>query len=259
VTALGVNRRAVAARLAAAGCVAPEDEADQLVGGAPDAAVLDQWLERRERGEPLAWITGTTRFCGHAVRVERGVFVPRWQSEELATRAAALVPRGGRAVDLCTGAGAIAVHVSRSNPGATVVAVDIDERAVRCARRNGVAAVVGDLGTALRDRVFDVVTAVAPYVPRDELRLLPPDVRRHEPPLALDGGPDGLETVRRAVGTAALLLRTGGWFLTEIGGSQLDALRPVLEAQGFADVSPWSDDDGDLRGVAATLRATTRC
>ena len=102
-------------------------------------------------------------------------------------------PRGGRAVDLCTGSGAVAAHLSVAVPRATVVGVDIDPRAARCARRNGVAVVLGALGQRLRARAFDVVTAVAPYVRTGTLPLLPRDVRRY--------GPGSPSTVARTVST----------------------------------------------------------
>jgi len=101
--ALGVD--AVAERLAAAGCVAAAEEAAELVAGAPDRTTLERWIGRREAGEPPAWILGTTTFCGRPWRVLTGVYVPRPQTEDLARRAAALLPGRGRAVDLCTGAG----------------------------------------------------------------------------------------------------------------------------------------------------------
>ena len=242
-------------RLRAAGCVAAGAEAHALTIAAPDVDTLETWVRRRETGEPLAWITGTTRFCGRVIGVDPGVYVPRPQSEELARRAAASLPEAGRAVDLCTGSGAIAVHLEAEVPGAAVLGVDIDPRAAACARRNGVTTVLGDLDLPLRPQGFDVVTAVAPYVPTSELTLLPADVRRYEPLNALDGGPDGLEVVRRLVGAAARLLRPGGSFLTELGGTQHLALAPALAASGFADVTPWFDEDGDLRGLRA--RAAT--
>jgi len=243
---------AVVERLRAAGCVRAEDEAAELLAAAPDDDTLDAWLARREQGEPLPWITGTTRFCARTIHVDAGVYVPRFQSEDLARRAAAVLPAHGRAVDLCTGAGAIAAHLRASVPRSVVIGVDVDTRAVACARRNGVLAVVGDVDAPLRERAFDVVTAVAPYVPTDELAYLPADVQRHEPRLALDGGDDGLAVVRRVVGAAERLLRPGGWLLTELGGDQDVRLATALEP--FTRVAPWYDDEGDLRGIAALRR-----
>jgi release factor glutamine methyltransferase len=236
----------------AAGCVAADEEADELVAAAPDADALEVLIRRREQGEPLAWITGSLQFCEQTLHIEPGVYVPRYQSEELARRAAALLTdTGGRAADLCTGAGAIAAHLMAEAPAATVIGVDIDGRAVACARRNGVHAVLGNLDQPLRSQAFDVVTAVAPYVPTGELRLLPADVQRYEPRVALDGGDDGLDLVRRIVVSAARLLRPGGWLLTELGGEQHQALSPTLAASGFDPVTSWFDEDGDLRGLVA--------
>jgi release factor glutamine methyltransferase len=249
---------AVIDRLMTAGCVAADDEADALLAAAPDDQTLDAWVRRRERGEPLAWITGTMQFAGRTVRVEPGVYVPRPQTEELARRASTLLAAGGRAVDLCTGTGAIAAHLMAAVPTATVIGVDIDLRAARGAGRNGVPVVVGDLDQPLRPHGFDVVTAVAPYVPTGDLRLLPADVQRFEPRLALDGGADGLDLVRRVVGAAARVLRPGGWLLTELGGEQDTALGPTLTAAGFSVATPWFDDDGDLRGLATRLLGSTR-
>lgn len=215
------------------------------------------WIRRREQGEPPAWITGTSRFCGRTLHLTPGVYVPRVHSETLARRAATLLPEHGRAVDLCTGAGAIATHLMAAVPTAAVVGVDLDRRAASCAHRNGVPTMLADLGDALRaDASIDVVTAVAPYVPTSGLRLLPADVQRYEPHLALDGGADGLDLVRRVIAAAGRLLRPGGWLLVEVGGDQDETLAPTLAAAGFAAITPWRDDDDDLRGLAG--RATGR-
>jgi release factor glutamine methyltransferase len=247
---------AVTDRLLAAGCVAADEEAAAFIAAAPDEPTLDVWVRRREQGEPPAWITCTHRFCGRMLHMTAGVYVPRMQSEELARRAAALLPDDGRAVDLCTGCGAVAAHLMAQVPTATVIGIDIDVRAAACARRNGVPTAVADLAAPLRrGEGFDVVTAVAPYVPTGELRLLAADVQRFEPRLALDGGADGLDLVRRVVSAAGQLLRPGGWLLIEVGGDQDEALAPTLAANGFGLVTPWWDDDGDLRGIATSRRA----
>jgi len=244
---------ATTARLAAAGCVAAPDEAAELVAAAPDPATLAAWLDRRAGGEPLPWITGRVSFAGRTLHLDPGVYVPRPHTEALARRAAARLPVAGRAVDLCTGSGAVAAHLQACVPGAAVVGTDVDPRAAACARRNGVLTVVTDVADALHRAHgrIDVVTAVAPYVPRDALRFLPIDVQRHEPRRALDGGVDGLDQVHRVVAAAAHLLRPGGSLLLELGADQDRWLAPALAAHGFADVSNWCDDDGDLRGLVA--------
>ena len=244
-----LDHDAVRTRLAAAGCVAADAEATDLLRAAPDEGTLESWLRRRECGEPSAWITGSAQSCGRRILIDPGVYVPRSQSEVLARRAAqVLPPHGGLAADLCTGAGAVAAHLVSHVPTAVVIGTDIDVKAVRCARRNGVAAVVADLGAPLRSASFDVVTAIAPYVPTDSIELLPADVQAFEPRFALDGGRDGLDIVRRVAETAARLLRPGGWLLAEIGGDQGDLLHGPLTELGFAEIEWWFDDDGDLRG-----------
>lgn len=246
-------RSAVVERLVSAGCVAALEEAGELLDAAPDADVLEAWLGRREQGEPLAWITRRSVFCGLVLHAAPGVFVPRPQTEELARRAAACLPAAGRAVDLCTGTGAVAAFLSAAVPDATVVAVDVDPRAALCARRNGVPVLVADVDAPLRPGVFDVVTAVAPYVPTAAIALLPGDVRRYEPHAALDGGEDGLDVLRRVVTAASRLLRGGGRLLVELGASQDEALTPAMSAAGFGDMTAWADAEGALRGVGARL------
>lgn len=240
-------------RLAAAGCIAPEAEAAELRATTIDHDELARLAERRAAGEPLAWIIRRVRFGDLVLAIDPGVYVPRPQTEELARRAAALLPDGGLLVDLCAGGGAIAALVLAQVPSARVVGIDLDPIAVACAHRNGVPAVVGDLAGPLRpDLAADVVTAVAPYVPTDALDLLPSDVRDHEPVRALDGGADGLAVVRRIVTAAAGLLRPGGHLVLELGGDQADALAPDLAAAGFAPAEVWHDDEGDPRGLTTT-------
>lgn len=249
----------VADRLRAAGCVAAGEEADELLSAAMDGDTLEWWLRRREQGEPLAWITGTQSFCGHRVSVDAGVYVPRPQSEELARRAADILAdrgHGARAADLCTGTGAIARHLMETAPTAAVVATDIDAHAARCARSNGVPVLQTDLAAALAAGAFEVVTAVAPYVPTESLALLPADVRRFEPHQALDGGQDGLDIVRRIVAGAARILGSDGWLFLELGGDQGAALGQAMTESGWTETMTWCDEDGDLRGLCARAPST---
>jgi release factor glutamine methyltransferase len=259
-----LSSAAVIARLRAAGCIAAEDEARELLAAAPGADVLEEWLRRREDGEPLAWITGRVEFCGRRLHVDPGVYVPRPQTEELARRAASALAGGGRAADLCTGTGAIAAHLMAQVPAASVVAVDLDPVAVACARRNGVDALVGDVDALVGDAAalhpgtaFDVVTCVPPYVPAGEVHLLPADVQRYEPRAALDGGAEGLDIARRVVVAAARMLAPGGSLFIELGGDQDQRLAPDLKAAGFRDVEPWTDEDDELRGLSARTRQGT--
>jgi release factor glutamine methyltransferase len=236
--------------------VAAEDEAAELMAAAPgdDDAVLDWLVARRLAGEPLAWVVGHTMFSGVEVWVDPGVYVPRWQSVELARRAASCLPDAGTAVDVCTGSGALALVLQRARPGARVLATDADEGAVACARANGVDARVGDLFAPLPvplEGTVDVVVAVVPYVPTPALALLPRDTMRFEPAAHYDGGPDGTDLLRSVAEGAAGFLRPGGFLLLELGADQPDLLRDPLVRLGYSRLETWTDEDGDVRGLQA--------
>ena len=239
--------------LEAAGCVAADEEAAELVAAAPDPDALRRMVARRRTGEPLAWITGTTRFCGLDVAVDPGVYVPRWQSEALARRAVDLLPDDGTAVDLCTGSGALALVLQSAHPDARVVGTELDPVAVACARRNGVVVHEGSLDDPLPPGLagsVDVLVGVLPYVPVDALHLLPRDVRAFEPRRALDGGDRGLSLLSTAVARSPRWVRPGGWLLLELGGDQAAAVTDLLEDAGYGRIEVLEDDDGDLRGIA---------
>jgi release factor glutamine methyltransferase len=246
-------------RLAAAGCIAPEEEATEILAAAgADAAELERALARRESGVPLAWVTGRTAFCGIELSVTPGVYEPRRQSEALAERAAAELPERGVAIDLCTGCGAVAAVLAARRPEARILATEIDPVAAACARSNGITVFEGDLyeslPAALEGRA-DVLVAIVPYVPTGELRLLPRDVREFEPASALDGGPDGTVLLAAVVRSAPRWLRPGGRLLLEIGGDQASVLEPVLADSGFGSAEVLTDADGDRRGLVVSRDA----
>ncbi|MDX6645816.1 MAG: release factor glutamine methyltransferase [Miltoncostaeaceae bacterium] len=252
-----MTNEALAALLCGAGFIAADEEAEQLLAcAAGDAGLLDSLVRRRLTGEPLAWITGSVSFCGLQIRIDPGVYVPRWHSEPLARRAVERLPANGAAIDLCTGAGAIARVLATGRPGARVVASDVDPRAVACARASGVEAYRGDLFAplprTLEGRV-DVVVGAVPYVPTAELPLLQRDTFAFESPLSYDGGRDGTEIVRRVLAGGPRVLRRGGALLLELGGGQADELLDELARLGYADVAVLVDEDGDVRGIEATL------
>ena len=240
--------------------MAADEEAVELAAAAgDDPARLAALVARRVTGEPLAWITGTTSFCGLPVRVHPGVYVPRWQSEALALAAADRLPPEGTAVDLCTGSGAIARVLAVARPGATVLATDRDPAAVACARANGVTALLGDLDAPLPAPLagrVDVMVGVVPYVPDDALHLLPRDVTAHEPAAALDGGPGGLAVLTRAVTASCRWVAPGGWLLLEAGGTQFDPLAGRFEAAGYDSLELLRDGDGDPMALCGRRRPT---
>ncbi|MGO8872273.1 MAG: putative protein N(5)-glutamine methyltransferase [Acidimicrobiales bacterium] len=254
------DRHSLTELLGSAGFVAAEEEADELLArAAGDAALLDSLVGRRLAGEPLAWITGTVSFCGVQLRVDPGVYVPRWQSRPLVRRAVERLPTDGLAVDVCTGSGAVAAALGARRPAALVMATDIDERAVACATANGVKAYVGDLFDPLPHDLsgrVDVVVGVVPYVPTPALGLLPRDTLAFESARSYDGGTDGTAALRRVVADAPRFLRVGGALLLELGGDQADALRDDLGRNGYVDTTVLVDDDDDVRGIETTWVAS---
>ncbi|WP_312028539.1 putative protein N(5)-glutamine methyltransferase [Cellulosimicrobium composti] len=256
----------LAARLRAAGCVFAEEEAARLVERADDAHHLEALVARRVEGEPLEHVLGYVDFHGLRIGVDPGVFVPRQRTVLLVDEAVALARRRairtrppetvpGQAgdpvvvVDVCCGAGALGLAVatdlgSGADAGRRPVdlhVTDLDPAAVACAARN-VAAVGGvayrgdlfdPLPTRLRGRV-DVLLANVPYVPTGEIPLLPPEARDHEARVALDGGGDGLDVLRRVAADAPRWLAPGGHLLTESGERQASGAVAVLERAGLA-------------------------
>jgi release factor glutamine methyltransferase len=234
----------VVEQLRAAGCVFAEDEAALLESEA-DGAALQRLVERRVSGEPLELVLGWAQFCGLRIAVAPRVFVPRRRTEFLAMTAISLQP--SVLMDLCCGTAAVAAAVSAALPDCTVYAADIDPDAIACARRNVAASAVfaGDLYAALPERLrgqVDVLTANAPYVPSDELALMPREARLYEAPVALDGGPDGLDVHRRILADAADWLRPDGTLLIETSRRQLERDLELCAAHGWQGCAGYSSE-----------------
>src|SRR5689334_396451 len=218
---------AIVTRLRAAGCVFAEDEARLLISAASTPADLAAMVDRRAAGQPLEHVVGWAEFCGLRIAVDPGVFVPRRRTEFLVRQAIGLAPRRPVIVDLCCGSGAVGAALAAALDPAELHASDIDPAAVRCARRNlapaGGHVHSGDLfeplPAALRGRI-DILAANVPYVPTAEVGLLPAEARLHEPRVALDGGGDGLDVLRRVAAQASLWLAGGGSLLIEITDRQ---------------------------------------
>ena len=249
---------ALVERLRRAGCVFAEDEARILLEAAARGADLESMTSEREKGVPLEHVVGWADFAGVRVPVDREVFVPRPRSALLVEVAAALLAHGDRLLDLCCGSGGIGLAIADRVP-VDVTATDIDPAAVANARRT-LAAIEGAVYQGdLFDGVprtllgrFAVVAVVAPYVPRDAIDLLPHEARDFEPRVALDGGPDGLEVLRRIVAEVGSWLTPGGALVAELGEDQVDAFVAVLAADEFR--TRVHERDGAI-AVAAWPRA----
>jgi release factor glutamine methyltransferase len=220
---------------------------------------VERLVQRRARGEPLAYLVRSQEFYSLPLRVTPAVLIPRPETELLVDEALAHLPRGeARAVlDLGTGSGAIALAVKRERPEANVTAADVSSAALTVARVNGerlglaVRFVESSWFTALADERFDVIVCNPPYVASDDRAFA---ALRYEPRLALDGGADGLDSLRAVLAGAREHLKEGGVLLLEHGNDQRAALVELAGTLGWSVVAAHSDLAGHAR-VLALVRA----
>lgn len=263
-------------RLTSAGTASPAAEARTLLAHlldiglgqlvlAPDltdrqSEGYQAMLDRRAAGEPVQHITGVAHFRGVSVKVGPGVFVPRPETESLAGWALDRVRhlREPIIVELCAGSAAMSLAIATECPQARVCAVELSEDAAVWAAGNlagsGVELRVGDMRDAFADLDghVDVVVANPPYIPLTAWESVAPDVRDHDPALALWSGDDGLDATRVVAEVAARLLKPGGWVGSEHAEVQHDSAPDVFVATGhFDSVSDQPDLAGRPRFVTA--------
>lgn len=235
---------------------------------------LEEMVTERLRGTPLQHLTGQAPFRHLELSVGPGVFVPRPETEGLVELVLSHVRRGAsgdvpHVLELCAGTGAIGLSLVREAPPTEVVAIELSELAMACARGNAhrllspaelVRFVLyqGDLFAPLSGRQmpnsFDVVVANPPYIPDGMWGTLPREVRVHESPLALLGGPDGTSVVARISKGAPSWLRRGGLLAMEIDESHGARVCELLNDDGWADVRVEADLTGRPRYALATVR-----
>jgi len=220
---------------------------------------IDALFRRRESGEPIAYITGVREFHGLDFDVTPAVLIPRPETELLVELAIARLPRGGSAIDLGTGSGAIAVALAHARRDAKVSAADISEPALAVARRNAAAHGVSvtfvhsDWYAAVSGQ-FDVIVSNPPYIASSDPHLSQGDLR-FEPRGALTDGANGMMHIGNLIDGAPAHLKAGGWLLMEHGHDQAAATRALLERAGWQQVQSWTDLAGIERvtgGVCPT-------
>jgi release factor glutamine methyltransferase len=232
-----------------------------------DPAELGRFRElvrRRRAREPVAYILGYREFYGRTFRVDGRVLIPRPDTETLidvALHRTRGVSLSMRALDLCTGSGCVAITLARERPTSHVLGTDISDAAIGLARENALrlgaynaAFATGDLFSAVvAPRPFDVIVANPPYVPSSEIAALAPEVRDYEPRAALDGGSEGLATLRRLVADARGYLARSGVLAVEVGAGEAAAAVELFERAGFVDLEIARDCGRIERVVSGVL------
>ena len=208
-------------------------------------------VEKRSQRIPPQLLLGRTQFMDWTFLVQKGVFIPRWDSELLIEEAYRLIEKYSvyskpKILDMGTGSGIIAICLAKKFPGSRLYAVDKSSRAIRLARKNAEILGVknricfrqGNLFSAFKKKDyrpgFFLITANLPYIPTASLETLPVEVKNFEPRQSLDGGKDGLALYRRLLSRAGCYLKEKGFLILEIGEGQADILRKLVEAnEGF--------------------------
>ena len=218
-----------------------------------EAAALGALVTRRLQGEPIAYIVGKREFFGLDFAVTEAVLIPRPDTELLVELALERLPAQGRALDMGTGSGAIAVAIAHTRRDAAVTALDVSEAALEVARANAAANGVSvrflhsDWFGALNDEVFDLIASNPPYIASGDIHLAKGDLR-FEPLGALTDRADGLSALRIIAAGAARHLVPQGWLLMEHGYDQAAQVRQILIDDGYTDVQSWRD----LAGIERT-------
>lgn len=272
--AIGDLLDAATNRLRAAGIIKPRRESNRLWAWqnrmTPGQVVLDRnrdsdaaarhafarAVERRAAGEPLAYVLGSAGFRTLELAIDHRALIPRPETELLVDHALRLA-RSGRALDLCTGSGCLALSLAEEGGFDSVTGSDISGDALALAaenvRRSGrpVHLVRSDLGAGLGDGRFDLVVSNPPYLTDLEYETLDPSVKQWEPRLALVAGADGLALARRVVLESRTLLTPGGWVVMELDFTRGAAVADLARAAGLCDINVLDDLFGRARYLVA--------
>lgn len=253
-------------------CFALEKSREQLYRDmnlyvtARQEARVDELVQRRLSGEPVAYIIGEWEFYGLPLDISPDVLVPRMDTEVLAERAITLITQAGdgaRLLDLCSGSGCVGLAVAANAPQCRAVLADWSEAALRICRqnvrRNGLNARVTCIRANAREPApsslwdFDVIACNPPYIPTADIDGLDATVRDYEPRMALDGGPDGLDFYRDIAAKWQSALRLGGTLMFEVGIGQAPDVEQILAQNGFTNINTYPDTQGIWRVVEGTI------
>ena len=227
-----------------------------------EAKEYEEFLNRRSKREPLAYIIGKWDFMGLSFAVNKNVLIPEQDTEVLVEEAMRFLEDGFRILDLCTGSGCIALSLLNYSNNTTAVGTDISEEALSVAKENAkdlslserALLVKTDLFPEMDDdgSKFDLIVSNPPYIRSDVIETLAPEVRDYEPRLALDGDADGLVFYRRIIDEAPKYLFSNGYLIMEIGYDQAFEVTELLEKAGcYHDIEVIKDYAGNDRVVRA--------
>ena len=227
---------------------------------------VEELIQRRLQGEPVAYIVGEWEFYGLPLDVSREVLVPRVDTEVLAERAiekARAAGEGGRVLDLCAGSGCVGLAVAANAPECRVVLADLSEGALRLCkqnvRRNSLNARVTCMSVNAMEQPspmlwdFDVIACNPPYIPTGDIAGLDISVKEFEPHMALDGGVDGLDFYRFITAKWKSALRLGGTLIYEVGIGQAEQVVEIMTENGFENIIVTPDTHGIPRVVEGTI------
>lgn len=240
-----VERRLLVAHALDMSRVALITQSDRVLDAA-QAQRIAMLFERRNKGEPIAYLLGRREFHGLDFEVSPAVLIPRADTELLVDLAIEKLPRQGSVLDMGTGSGAIAVALGASRRDAHVIATDLSEAALTVARRNAARHAVqvrllrSDWFAALDGETFAMIVANPPYIAAGDTHLAQGDLR-FEPVDALTDHQDGLSALRKIIGGANDYLDDGGWLLLEHGYDQAETVRALLTFAQFCEVESWRD------------------
>jgi release factor glutamine methyltransferase len=223
--------------------------------GETERAPLRDLIRKRGTGIPLQHLLGSVEFCGRSFKSDGRALIPRTETEQLVEHA--LTYRGANSIlDIATGSGVIAISLALKLSDATITATDISSEALSLAQENATLLEV-DRITFLEadlmppgDAQYDLITANLPYIPTEEIATLSREVR-HDPMLALDGGPEGLDLIQRLIPMALERLTTGGHLLLEIGINQSEKVMELLRRHNYRDIAALPDYQGISRFIEA--------
>jgi release factor glutamine methyltransferase len=234
---------------------------------AEELSIFRELVRRRAAREPVAYLTGYKEFWSLKIAVEKGVLIPRPETELLVEESVKTIKLLSKEVlqtailELGAGSGALSIALAQELKQCIICATDISSAALKIAQRNSSAHgcagrvhfIRGDSLTAFRQKeVFDLIVSNPPYICSAAIAGLAPEIREHEPVGALDGGPDGLSFYRRWIPQMPVLLKRNGWAVLEMGAGQSAAISKLFQDTGtFADVQTVKDYAGHERIIRA--------